>query len=225
MSTIQKNHEIIYGTHSSDVPVRTENVPKFIAVRNLSMCVISTSIFNFHLPDMSLQLNSTMPIIAGFRRCVNEICALLEFTQRRIAVLHRRFGRIYRSLEYGTDRLYRNVGNTTILRCVNSRTVKISWSHTAQTMVHYIQSFSFFNVHRPMFNNAKMEHNASGTSSLASLMTNVRRQPLQWARQIQLSWTSRLCNGHILRPGYGKFSHKYAMEMLHTSIAIELLYN
>jgi hypothetical protein len=143
-STIQKNHEIIYGTRSSDVPVPTENVPKFIAVRNLSMCVISTSIFNFHLPDMSLQLNSTIPVAAGFRRCVNEICALLEFTQRRIAVLYRRFGRIYRSLEDGTDRLSRNVGNTTILRCVNSRTVKISWSHTAQTMVHCIHSHSVF---------------------------------------------------------------------------------
>jgi len=38
----KKIHEIIYGTYSSsDVPVRIENVPKFIAVHNLSMCVPS----------------------------------------------------------------------------------------------------------------------------------------------------------------------------------------
>jgi len=56
--------------------------------------------------------NSTLLIILSFRRDVNEICALLDFTQRRTVVWYGRYGRTYRSLEDGTVRLADKVRNS-----------------------------------------------------------------------------------------------------------------
>jgi hypothetical protein len=40
---------------------------------------------------------SVLSVISGFRRDVDEICALMDITQRRMVILYRRFGTTYRS--------------------------------------------------------------------------------------------------------------------------------
>ena len=71
----------------STLTSRKRSLP-FQNVPCLALCALVCQLFPHH----DFYVNSS------FRRCVNEICALLVFTQRRMVVCYGRFGSTYPSL-------------------------------------------------------------------------------------------------------------------------------